>query len=538
LLAGGAVLWSRRSKPATAERVQSVAVLPFRDLSGTAEGRVLADGIAELIAARIAEVPALRVSTPFNGVEAMDEGDPGVAARRRGVHAIVRGTVQRAEEQIRVTYSMIEAATGETLASSTVTKPVTALFALEDAVAEDLVRVLGRQPVPRIEAASATLGPNDQRRFVEAVGLLQRVRDEKSVDQAITILESILRNARESGSVNSLLARALLYKAALARRPALIEQATVYASRGIALSASDPDSYVTMGRLQNASGRHAEAVATFQRALSLRPNSPDATAGLAEAYERQGRGEDAERLYKRAIDLRPDAPGTYSRYGAFLYAQGRHADAAAQFAKVVELAPQFSHAHSDLGAAQQALGRHDDALASYRRSLAIDPTAAGWSNLGTLQFFLGRYPEAVASYQHAATLAPSDSYVLANLGDARSANGDKQGAADAWTRATAAARDALTVNPGDSVLRAVYASCLAKGGNVGDAQREIRRALEADPTNADVLYQAATVGALRGNAETAMSWLERALRAGYPAEYAERDPLLEPIRRAQRERRE
>lgn len=529
LVIGGAFLWARQRRAAAGQRVQSIAVLPFRDLSGTVDGRILADGISELVAARLSAVPALRVSRPVNSAGAGDE-DGAEAARRRGVHAFVRGSVQRAQGAVRVTYTMVEAATGTTLVSSTATRPATELFALEDAVADELIRVLGRRSSARQQAPTAMLGPEDQRRYVEAVGLLQRVRDEKSVDEAITILESILRNARESGSVNALLARALLYKASLARRPALIEQATVYASRGIALSADDPESYVTMGRLQNASGRYAEAAASFQRALVIRPNSADATVGLAEANERQGRAGDAERLYRKAVELGPDAPGTYSRYGAFCYTQGRYREAATHFAKAVELAPQFSHAHSDLGAALQALGRYHEALAAYRKSLSIDATAAGWSNLGTLQFFLARYGEAVQSFEEAASLAPSDTLVWANLGDARSAAGDRARASEAWTRAIGAARDALNVNARDSALRAVYASCLAKNGNLDEAQAEIRRALEIDPTNPDVLYQAATIGAVRGNVETAMSWLERAIRAGYPVAYVERDPFLAPLR--------
>ena len=530
LILGGVIMWMRREPAVSGPKVTSLAVLPFRDLSSTPEGRILADGISELIAARLTEVHDLRVSPPFNGSQA-DEGDDVAAiAKRRGVDAVVRGTVQRGNGSVRVTYALVSASAGATLLSSTATRPVTELFALEDTVAENLIHAIGRVAEPRVQPAAAILGPYDQRRFVEAVGLLQRVKDERSVDEAIATLESILRNARESGAVNALMARALLYKASLARRPALIEQATVYASRGITLSADDPDSYTTMGHLQNASGRYAEAVTAFERALALRANNPDAIVGLAEAYEGQGRGEDAEKLYTRAIALRPDAPGPHSRYGAFCYKQGRHAEAVAHFARAVELAPEFSHAHADLGGALQALGRYDEAIAAYRKSLSLESTAAGWSNLGTLQFALGRYDEAEKSYERATALAPSDYMLWANLGDACTASGAKDRASAAWERAIATAEDALSINPRASIVRSIYASCLAKAGRHGDAQAEIRRALEDDPANAVVLYQAATIAALRGNNDSATSWLERAIRAGYPATEAERDPILAQLR--------
>ncbi len=530
LAAGIGYMWNR-NRLAAGQRVTSLAVVPFRDLSSTSEGRILADGISELIAARLGEVAELRVSSPFEGARVEEADDVSTIAKKRGVHAVVRGTVQRDADQVRITYALIEAASGRTLASNTETRPANDLFALEDAVADDLVQSLGRNVAPRTQPATAVLGPNDQQRFIEAVGLLQRVKDEASVDRAITNLEAILRNARESGAVNSLLARALLYKASLAGRRALIEQATVYATRGVALSGNDPESHVTLGRLLNASGRPADAVTSFNRALTLRPNDADATVGLGDAYEKQGRGEDAEKMFRVAISLRPDSASMFTRFGAYCFSRGRYEEAVLQFRRAALLAPDASRNHSNLGGALQALGRYDEALAAYQRSLSVEATAMGWSNLGTLQFFLGKYEDAKKSYLRATELAPADYVMWANLGDACRAITDPACAMEAWPRAIAAAREALGVNAQDAVTRSLLASSLAKQGQLDEAQTEIRRALEIDPTNATVLYQASVVGALRGTPDTAVSWLERAIAAGYPAADAERDPVLEPLRR-------
>jgi tetratricopeptide (TPR) repeat protein len=202
-----------------------------------------------------------------------------------------------------------------------------------------------------------------------------------------------------------------------------------------------------------------------------------------------------------------------------------------QFREASRLSPDASWNHVNLGAALQALKRYDEALAAFQRSLAIEPTADGWSNLGTLQFFLGRYGAARESYRHATQLAPAHHVMWANLGDACRAANDRPCATEAWPRAIAAAREALAVNANDAATRAQLASALAKSGQLDDAQREIRRALEVDPTNVTVLYEAAVVGVLRGSPDSAVSWLERAIAAGYPPADAERDPVLEPLRR-------
>jgi tetratricopeptide (TPR) repeat protein len=530
MLGAGAFWWSR-GRAMTGQRVASLAVVPFRDLSATTEGRILADGISELIASRLAEVRDLRVSSPFDGARVSDLDDVRVIASKRGVNAVVRGSVQRVGDEVRVAYELVDSASGRTLAAETATHAANDLFALEDAVAENLVRALGRPSVARPQpTAAASLGPNEQRQFVESLGLLQHVRDERSVDRATTTLQAVLKNARDSGAVNALLARALLYKASLSRRPALLEEAMLYATRGVALSGDDPETHITLGRLRNATRAYDEAATSFQRALALRTDHPDAIVGLAEAYDGQGRGADAEKLYRKALALRPDAPAMHSRLGAFCYAQGRFEEAAVAFRKATELAPDFAKAHANLGAALQALGRNDDALAAYRKSLAIEPNPSGWSNIGTLQFNLGQYAQAQDSFERAVTLAPWDYLMWANLGDACRASGATECADRAWTRTIAAARDVVASRPNDAMARAILASSLAKSGKLDEAQTEIRRALEKNPTNANVLYQASVIAALRGSSDSAVSWLERAIAAGYPAGDAARDPLLASLR--------
>jgi Flp pilus assembly protein TadD len=234
-------------------------------------------------------------------------------------------------------------------------------------------------------------------------------------------------------------------------------------------------------------------------------------------------------MYRKAIGVRPDSAAASTNYGTFLYGQGRYGDAAAQFRRATELQPDFSHGWANLALTLQALGRYDEALAASKKSIEIDPTAAGWTNLGTLQYSLGKYDEARASYEQAAELAPSDAVMWMNLGDAHRAM-NSAGANDAYARAIAVARDALSVNPKDARMRSRIAICLAKSGRAAEAQDEIRRALEIDPTNPQILYRAAVIAALRGNNDSAVSWLERAIASGYPAAEAARDPELAPLR--------
>jgi serine/threonine-protein kinase len=531
LALAGVALWMLMHRRAPqGGHVQSVAVLPFRDLTASSDGRVLADGISDMVASRLAAARGLRVAGPFDGAPLADGDDPRTIAQRRGVDAVVRGSVQRGGDSVRVTYALVDGRSGATLATSDATRAATDLFALEDAVADAVLRALGRSATPRAQTAAAALAPDDQKVFVEATGLLQRVGDEQAVDQAIAKLQSLLGNARDSAAVNALLARALMYKANLARRPALYEQAMVYAARGVALGPNDPDAQATLGRLQNQAGRYDDALRSFQRALSLEPSNASAMSGLAQAYDGLGRGGEAESMYRKVIALHPDDTGAMMAYGAFCFAHGRYADAAAHYRRVTELAPKNARAFASLGGALQYSGSYDEAQRAYQHSIALRPTATALTNLGALQFSLGRYDASRASFERAALLAPSEPVIWLNLGDACRAANNAGGAREAYARAADAARDALGVRANDAELRSLLALSLARGGKLTESQEEIRRALESDPTQSLVLYRAAVIAMLRGNRDSAQSWLERAIGAGYPRREAERDPDLAPLR--------
>jgi serine/threonine-protein kinase len=494
--------------------VQGLAVLPFTDVSATRDGQTFTDGISEMISARIAQAHDLRVIAPFDD-----------AKRRQGASHLLKGSVQRAGDQLRVKYDVIEASSGNRIAGDVITAPGTEIFTLEDYVADGVLKALSRSRSRRAPRATATLAGADQQTYTEAVGLLQRIDDVTSIDRAIESLQSLLRNSRDAANVNGTLGRALLRKYVVTRNRALVDEAAIYAERAAQLDPDEPEAQITLGELRRISGRHAEAVASYQRALILQPNAVYAQIGLGDTYALMGRAADAEQAYKQALRLAPDLADVYGHYGAFCYAQGRHADAARYFTKQCELLPNAPRAFANLGAAEQALGHYELALKAFERSVAMKATSGGLSNLGTCQYFLGRFGDAASSYEKATALAPNNFLIWANLGDAyRATQEPKTKTNEAYAHAIRLARDAIAVNQHDALARAVSASSLAKSGDIENAAAQVRLALEAEPTNADVLYHAAVVSRVRGNDDAAIGWLQRAVSSGYSATAIARDP--------------
>ncbi|HEX6177123.1 MAG TPA: tetratricopeptide repeat protein, partial [Thermoanaerobaculia bacterium] len=535
-IVGGLAIMATRDREQSPARVsqasasKSVVVLPFRDLTGTAEGQIYSDGLAEMISSRLLQASGLRVIPRLN--ESSRSADPVAVARQLGAGFALRGAVQRRGPDVNVNYALLKADTGEQVAGETIAAAAGDIFTLLDRLSTSILTAFDAQAPGKRSALAGELSRSEDREaYVQALGLLQRSADERSVDKAVDTLERLLLNARDSAMINVQLARALIYKSQLGRRPALLEQASVYAERARDLDEAVPEVHVRLGHIRFLSGKHEEAVREYQRALELRPDDPVALLGIAEVNEAMGRSADAEELYRKVIKARPEHADSYNRFGLYLLSRGRFDEAEKSLERFTQLAPDTARAFLNVGAAYQAQGRYEDARKAYERSVRLNASGAALSNLATLEFFLGRYERAAEGFEKAARLSPTNHIIWINLGDAyRWAPGARDKSIGAFEKAIALAGEALAVNPRDAMTRARVAAALAKSGNLAEASVMMDAALKLDPTNPMVLYSAALVAQLRGTPATAVTWLERAARAGYPVDYLQSDPEFASVR--------
>ena len=525
---GSAVMWVRQPEHVAAEPARSLVLVPFRDMSGTAEGRLLAEGLSELVAAHLGESKDLRVTT----APASLISDLRALRKRTGAEAIIRGAVQTVGDRVRVSWSMIDATGGARIDGQTVTGSASDLFALEDSVAQSLLRVL-RTPVPREDpsAQRVRLGPEAQKTYVEVYGMVRRPRDEQTIDDAIERLESLLRDHRDSAPVNALIARAMLNKSLLAGRAVLIEQAVVYARRAVTLDPSDREALTTLGVVQSAIGEHEAALGTFDQVQKLHGDRADVFVGRADALQMLGRGAEAEAAYRKAIELKRDDVNAFVKYGVFCFNRGDYELAAQQFERAVELSPESAHVHLNYGSALYLLGRYDEAMKAFERSNEISPNSGAFTNIGTIHFFAGRYVESCRAFERATELSPSDYHLWANLADAyRWTPSRRDEAPAAYARAIETARESIRVNERDLRARITIAAAHAKSGDLELGRREIQSALEINPTHASALYTAALIAHMEGRHDSAMSWLERAVAAGYSRNDLKADPEWRSVR--------
>ena len=519
----GAAFLLMRSKVEPHPAGRQLAVLPFRNLTGSPDGELWGVGMVEWVSARLSGVPGLQVVTPRAAVEAVDE-NPNFArvAQRLGASTLLAGTLQREKDQFRITYRLVDAK-GNQIAAGAIDG--SELFALQDRVADGVAKDLKLPRGTRHTPTPSGLDtPAEQEKYLEAVGLLRRYDRSEGVARALDILGKLAEENPNSALVQAALARANLETFRTTRERAWADKALAAADAARALDPALPEVDTTLGDVFLETGRAKDAVQAFRRALATRPGSVPALLGLGRASEAIGDPEAAEKAFHQAVALEPSF-AVFNQLAALYFDLGRYAEAADMFRRATRAAPDSARALSNLGGTETMLCNYPAALEAYKKALQIDPNySSAVSNLGMTQLWSGRPAEAVASLQRAARQTPSDYQIFGNLGDAYRATGEAVSANDAYNQAIALARAQLGLNPNDVTAQCQVATALAKTGKTTEANQEMKRALALDRKDPNVLSDAAIVAALSGHDADALTLIRQAADAGYCRAIIARQP--------------
>jgi serine/threonine-protein kinase len=538
LLLGAAAFWliqrNRGSPTAGMKPGESLVVLPVRVLSDAPGGQLVGDGLVEMLSFRLNQVPGIQVVTPATAVAASDKNsDRFGAARSVGANLLVNSSLIQSGGRLRMIYSVWNVRTRAQVVGGKVDGSASDLLGMQDQLADDVAAGLRLPPPARKRLTPTGLETaEDQRLYVEAVGLLQRYDRRDSVEKALGILEPLVGERPNSALAQAALGRACLAMFDITKERGWADRAFSASETARRLDPALSEVDVTLGETFLLTGRAKDAIEAFRRALKARPASYEALLGLGHALEESADDGGAEAAFRRAIALQPGSFAAYNHLGVLYADRGRFREAAEMFRTVTELAPDSYRAFSNLGAASTMVCDFNAALETYRKALVLRPdNPLALLNLGMTQLWTGRSDEAVLSLEKASGSTPNDYRIWANLGDAyRAAKAPKGKADNAFARSIALARDQLRLNPGDALAYSSLATSLAKTGQAAEASAPMRKALALDDKNPKILSKAAIVAALAGRTDEAMSWLKKAVAAGYCPAIIARQPEFAALR--------
>ncbi len=498
-----------------------MAVLPFDSVGQDAATTALGLGLTETLTAKLVEASnsdAVQVVAPRDlrdqGVKTADD-----ARREFGTDFVLESTLQRQGEDIRVNIYLVDSRTHRQLAARTFTVDSKDSFGLQDRVVSEALDMLPTRIMPEQRSKLAVrqdTQPAAYEAYIRGRGYLQELNKPEDVDNAIASFtqavkidpnyapgyaalgEAYLDGFRQFGKGNDWIAKASSYcEEALTRNPELAE------------------GHVCLGKIFINTGKYDKAVGEFERAVKSEPGNDDALLGFARAYTQLGNFAAAESTYKQAIALRPNYWRAYSWLGAFYFAQARYSDAAEMFLKVTELAPDNYLGYSNLGGAYALLGRYPDAINAFQHSIALRPSSEAYANLGYTYFLMHRFGDAVTTLE-AVKPAEREWQNWGNLADALYWIPERRGeASHAYQSAIALALARLEVNSQEAETLAYLADYYAMTGDKQLAFSYLQRALNAAPSDTEVLFRAGLVNYHFDQTDQALAFLKKAAEDGY-----------------------
>jgi eukaryotic-like serine/threonine-protein kinase len=358
---------------APAGRAQSIAVLPFTNMSADKENEYFSDGLAEEILNLLAKVPGLKViartsSFAFRG----KEQDITKIAEALRVQHILEGSVRRSGNRIRVTVQLIHADDGAHVWSERYDRDMTDVFVIQDEIGQAISEALKLRLAPRTKTVNIEAYQN----YLKGQYHFLRFTPES------------MGKAKQ------------FFGQALAIDP---DYASAYS--GLAVY------YYTLATfgITQASEVAPLVKSSAEKALAIDPADSEAhsvLASIAAMFDYDWKV--AEQHFRKAMAAEPVPPMVRFRYAFYrLHTLRRLSDAMEQIRLGLDTDPLSMILHYSMVVSMQHARQYREAVEYARRAMEIDASYfLKWYAMGLAQLGAGFTLEAITSLQRVVELAP------------------------------------------------------------------------------------------------------------------------------------
>lgn len=368
---GALVAWEAGLVGSGSASARSIAVLPFRNLSGRPDQAYLSDGLTEEIRSALARNAGLLVLAATSSNIASQGGQSAKAiAGKLGVAYLLEGSVERSGDMVRVATDLTNGKTGFSEWSQRVERRLGDIFAFESEVARTVSGALKVRMATDAPAPGGTRNASAYEDYLRGRSLYNLAKDEETDRQALANYELALDADPNFALAHAALSRVLASIAAegsdaLALKR-LYARAIAEARRAVALAPTLAEGHLALG-YATFTGRldMRGAQQSYDKAYRYGRGDADIVLLYAVYSLRSRRFAEARDAIERALALDPLNPRTHRAAGTVAYASRRYADAVAQYRRALELNPKISNAHAAIGDSLMELGRLQDARAAY-----------------------------------------------------------------------------------------------------------------------------------------------------------------------------
>jgi TolB-like protein len=309
---GGGVAPVAASAPAPAPQLEvepeprSVAVLPFTDLSAGHDQSHFCDGLAEELINTLARIQELRVISRATAFDFRSDDDVRALGRKLGVRHILRGSVRKSDQQLRITVHLVDTASGHHVWSEKYDRLVGDIFAVQEEIAEKTVRVLVGVLADRTRVAlRSTPVRIDAYEFHLKGRTYLRDATPESFEAAVGMFELSIDFDPDYAPAHAGLADALAELFTIRGDEKLRQRAAEHARRAVDLAPDLAETHISRGHVLLVEERYGEAAKELDLAVSINPRSAEALYRYGHVRVREGKLAEAAELFEKAARLQP-----------------------------------------------------------------------------------------------------------------------------------------------------------------------------------------------------------------------------------------
>jgi len=356
---------------------KSIAVLPFDNLSRDPDNAYFCEGVQDEILTRLAKVADLKVisRTSTQHFKSAPENLPQIA-KQLGVAHILEGSVQKANDQVRVNVQLINALTDAHLWADTYDRKLTDIFAVESEIAKTIAETLQARLTGSEKSSIAktpTVNPEAYELYLKGRFFWNK-RSGTDLRKAIDYFErAIAKDPNYALAYVGLADSHLLLSsyASVSPRESL-PPAKAALKKALSLDDSLAEAHASSGLLATLELDLQRAIDELQRAIKLKPNYATAHHWLSLGFTTLGQFDPAILEAKRAVELDPLSLIINADYGWVYFNGQRYDEAEAQVRKTLEIDPNFFLAHYYLGAVLQFKGHVAQAVPEFQKAFDLN----------------------------------------------------------------------------------------------------------------------------------------------------------------------
>jgi adenylate cyclase len=318
----------------------SIAVLPFVNMSKDVENEYFSDGISEEILNSLAQIPDLQVAARTSSFSFKGQAKevPAIAHELK-VRMVLEGSVRKQGERVRITAQLIDADNGFHVWSQTYDRELKDIFAIQDEIAHAIADALKVELGATHAAGPAKPDTADIRAYeLYLKGLpLWQARGRANLDEAERLFKQAI--ARDPKFAKAWAGVALVESL----RPdwfgtpdsVALPRSRDAAEHALALDPMLPEAYAALGNTAFYEGRWADGRVLFERAVAIAPSYATAWQWYGYGLSNAGATEESLTASRRAVQLDPRAPIVRQDYAQSLRRAGRNLEAEAECTKIL-----------------------------------------------------------------------------------------------------------------------------------------------------------------------------------------------------------